>query len=85
MTENKKISDEIENAKRKAINISLSYPIFETLEDLRKDFYLEGSKSQHLQYPRSYLIEDFIVFILENPDIFNRFIEAKFGEEEGEE
>ena len=76
---------EIENARRKIVNITLSEPVFNMLESFRQDLFLVDENGEKKEYPRSYLIEDLIFFVIGDEDRFNQFVEETYNIVEKEE
>lgn len=64
--------------RRRTITISLSAEVREALNGVLESLRFEDGKS----YPRSYLIEDMIWWILEDEDRFTQFIEDNYIVEE---
>lgn len=77
--------DIVQDAKRKVISIALSEPVLEIIEGLREDLVLVGEDGKERPYPRSYLIEDVLVFVFSNDDLFERFLDYLYEDEEDEE
>jgi len=81
--------EEIEKERRKPINISLPESLVEYIDDFRKSFILVDENGKESPYPRSYLIEDILVYVLADGERFERFLEwferDVIGDDEGEE
>jgi len=72
--------EEIEKERRKPINISLPESLVEYLDNFRESFILVDEKGKESPYPRSYLIEDILVYVLADGERFEKFL--KWFEEE---
>lgn len=70
--------ENFEKYKRKRIGLTLAEPVYEVLKYLVKDIV----DSEGNPYPLSYFIEDMIVWVLRNPDIYQRFLDETYEEED---
>ena len=66
---------------RKRVGITLAEPVYEILQFFVKD--IENPEGE--PYPFSYFIEDILVWLLNNPNLFRQFLEDTYLEEEEEE
>ena len=72
---------EVYDAPRKRINIALSVPVVEKIEELKKGLVLELEGGKEKPYPRSYMIEDLLLYVLTDEKRLNQFLRIEYGEE----
>lgn len=76
--------DYIENFdkyKRKRVGITIAKPVYELLQYFLKDIETADGKP----YPFSYFVEDMIVWLLNNPEFFLKFLDETYMDTEEEE
>jgi len=72
--------ENFEKYKRRRIGLTLAEPVHEILKYLVKDIVdPEGNP-----YPLSYFIEDMLVWVIKNPEIYQQFLDETYPEEEDE-
>lgn len=63
---------------RKRVGITLAEPVYELLQYLAKNIETPTGE----QYPFSYFVEDILVWLLKNPELFQKFLDETYTEEE---